>query len=210
MSPGALPSRGLVFQLVCRFHRYWANSSKSTVWPKMESCFQDGACSVSSFSSRCEEAPSMKKSQGWMCGCTEVQLPPCGTSTPWMWGQGAHSLPWQASWGWCTGALSCAVWKHVDNWELCCGSWINRGKGSTSRDLFNLGLKQQGCPVMGGCVEMWSESKVERYVKRSLQFRASSPPRPCLTAMWVRAAELDRHGLPSRLTTSMSLWQQFN
>ena len=37
---------GLVFQLVCRFHRYWAYSSKSTVQPKMESCFQDGACSV--------------------------------------------------------------------------------------------------------------------------------------------------------------------
>ena len=45
-SSGALPSRGLVFQLVCHFHRYWAYSSKSTVWPKMESCFQDGACSV--------------------------------------------------------------------------------------------------------------------------------------------------------------------
>ena len=37
---------GLIFQLVCRFHRYWAYSSKSTVQPKMESCFQDGACSV--------------------------------------------------------------------------------------------------------------------------------------------------------------------
>ena len=36
-SPGALPSRGLVSQLVCRFHRYWAYSSKSTVRPKMES-----------------------------------------------------------------------------------------------------------------------------------------------------------------------------
>ena len=48
-SPGALPSGGLVFQLVCRFHRYWAYSSKSTVRPKMESCFQDRACSVSSF-----------------------------------------------------------------------------------------------------------------------------------------------------------------
>ena len=46
MSPGALPSRGLVFQLVCRVHRYWAYSSKSTVRPKTESCFQDGACSV--------------------------------------------------------------------------------------------------------------------------------------------------------------------
>ena len=49
MSPGALPSAGLVFQLVCHFHRYWAYSSKSTVWPKMESCFHDRACSVSSF-----------------------------------------------------------------------------------------------------------------------------------------------------------------
>ena len=37
---------GLVFQLVCRFHKYWAYSSKSTVQPKMESCFRDGACSV--------------------------------------------------------------------------------------------------------------------------------------------------------------------
>ena len=45
-SPGALPSRGLVLQLVCCFHRYWAYSSNSTVQPKMESCFQDGACSV--------------------------------------------------------------------------------------------------------------------------------------------------------------------
>ena len=40
---------GLVFQVVCRFYRYWAQSSKSTVQPRMESCFQDGACSVSSF-----------------------------------------------------------------------------------------------------------------------------------------------------------------
>ena len=48
-SPWALPSGGLVFQLVCCFHRYWANSSKSTVQLKMESCFQDRACSVSSF-----------------------------------------------------------------------------------------------------------------------------------------------------------------
>ena len=30
-------------------HRYWAYSSKSTVQPKMESCFQDGACSVCFF-----------------------------------------------------------------------------------------------------------------------------------------------------------------
>ena len=37
---------GLVFQFVCCFHRYWAYSSKSTVWPKMESCFQDRACFV--------------------------------------------------------------------------------------------------------------------------------------------------------------------
>ena len=45
-SPGALPSGGLVFQLVRRFHRYCEYSSKSTVRPKMESCFQDDACSV--------------------------------------------------------------------------------------------------------------------------------------------------------------------
>ena len=45
-SPGAFPSGCLVFQSVCHFHRYWAYNSKSTVWPKMESCFQDGACSV--------------------------------------------------------------------------------------------------------------------------------------------------------------------
>ena len=37
---------GLVFQLVCRFPRYWAYGSKSIVQPKMESGFQDGACSV--------------------------------------------------------------------------------------------------------------------------------------------------------------------
>ena len=43
---GALPSGGLVFQLVHRFHRYWAYRSKSTVQPKIEFCFQDGACSV--------------------------------------------------------------------------------------------------------------------------------------------------------------------
>ena len=55
MSPGALScvcvggwgvGGSLVFKLVCRFHRYWAYSSVSTVWPKMKSCFQDGACSV--------------------------------------------------------------------------------------------------------------------------------------------------------------------
>ena len=38
--------RGSGFPLVCRFHRYWAYSSKSTVQPNMESCFQGGACSV--------------------------------------------------------------------------------------------------------------------------------------------------------------------
>ena len=43
-STGALPSRGLVFPLVCCFHRYWAYSSKSTVQSKIESCFQDKAC----------------------------------------------------------------------------------------------------------------------------------------------------------------------
>ena len=48
-SPGAPPSWGSDFLLVCRFHRYWAYSSKSRVSPKMESCFQDTACSVSSF-----------------------------------------------------------------------------------------------------------------------------------------------------------------
>ena len=48
-SPRALPSGGLVFQLVCHFHRYWAYSSKSTFQPKMESCFQNRACSVSYF-----------------------------------------------------------------------------------------------------------------------------------------------------------------
>ena len=46
MSPEALPSGGLVFQLVCHFRRYWPYSSKSTVRPKMESCFQDRACFV--------------------------------------------------------------------------------------------------------------------------------------------------------------------
>ena len=51
MSPGALPSRGLVFQLMCCFHRYWAYSSKSTVRPEMVSCFQDGGSSVSFFTS---------------------------------------------------------------------------------------------------------------------------------------------------------------
>ena len=54
MSPGAFPWQGwgggcLVFQLTCHIHRYWAYSSKSTVWPKVESCFQDGTCSVFSF-----------------------------------------------------------------------------------------------------------------------------------------------------------------
>ena len=61
-SPGSLPSggRGLVFQLVYRFHRYWAYSSKSTVWPKMESCYQDRACSVSSFNIKVINAYSYK------------------------------------------------------------------------------------------------------------------------------------------------------
>ena len=59
-SPGALPFRGLVFQLVCHFHRYGAYSSKSTLHPKTESCFQDGACSVSSFKS-IQNAPSKYK-----------------------------------------------------------------------------------------------------------------------------------------------------
>ena len=49
-SPGALPSAGLVFQLVCRLHRSWAYSSKSTVRSKIESCFPDRGCSASSLS----------------------------------------------------------------------------------------------------------------------------------------------------------------
>ena len=49
--PWALASGGLVFQLVCHFHTYWTYSSKSTIWPKMESCLQDRACSVSPFTS---------------------------------------------------------------------------------------------------------------------------------------------------------------
>ena len=35
-STGALPSGGVVFPLVCHFHRYWAYSSKSTVQPKID------------------------------------------------------------------------------------------------------------------------------------------------------------------------------
>ena len=46
MSPGVFHPGGLVFQLVYNFHRYWAYSSKSAVQPKIDSCFQDGACSV--------------------------------------------------------------------------------------------------------------------------------------------------------------------
>ena len=38
MSPGALPTGDQVI--------YWAYSSKFIVLPKMESCFQDGACPV--------------------------------------------------------------------------------------------------------------------------------------------------------------------
>ena len=49
-SLGALSCRGLVFQLICRFHRYWAYSAKSADRPKMESCFQHRTYSVSSFS----------------------------------------------------------------------------------------------------------------------------------------------------------------
>ena len=40
-SAEAPSSRGSGFPLICHFHRYWAYSSKSTVRPKMESCFQD-------------------------------------------------------------------------------------------------------------------------------------------------------------------------
>ena len=43
---GSFTRGDLVFQFACHFHRYRAHRSKSTVWPKMESCFQDGTCSV--------------------------------------------------------------------------------------------------------------------------------------------------------------------
>ena len=39
-SPGARPSWGLVFQMVCRFHRCWAFSSKSTVRPRWSPAFK--------------------------------------------------------------------------------------------------------------------------------------------------------------------------
>ena len=48
-SPQGSSFREPGFPVVCHFQRYWADSSKSTVQPKMESCFQDRACSVSSF-----------------------------------------------------------------------------------------------------------------------------------------------------------------
>ena len=48
-SPQGSSFRDPGFPVVCHFQRYWADSSKSTVQPKMESCFQDRACSVSSF-----------------------------------------------------------------------------------------------------------------------------------------------------------------
>ena len=66
-SPGALPSRVLVFQLVCHFHRYQAYSSKSTVRPKMESCFQDRACSVSSFR-------TISNPKRWCCESTALNM----------------------------------------------------------------------------------------------------------------------------------------
>ena len=74
-SPGALPSRGLVFQLVYCFHRYWAYSSKSTVWPKMEPCFQDRACSVSSFMLRLLSIELMMSSNHLILCCPLFLLP---------------------------------------------------------------------------------------------------------------------------------------
>ena len=41
--------QGPGFLVGMSFHRYWAYSSKSTVPPELESCFQDGACSVCFF-----------------------------------------------------------------------------------------------------------------------------------------------------------------
>ena len=88
-SPGALPSGGLVFQMVCRFHRYWAYSSKSTVRPKMESCFQDRACFVSSFSqisfptlfsSFVDQVPMSLKGHG-LQGCPIAVVCPCSGNT---------------------------------------------------------------------------------------------------------------------------------
>ena len=46
MSPGALPSGGLVFQLVCSFPQILGIELKVHSSAQMESCFQGGACSV--------------------------------------------------------------------------------------------------------------------------------------------------------------------
>ena len=83
MSPEALPSRGLVFQLVCHFHRYWAYSSKSTVQSKMESCYQVRACCVCFLlqgnvpeitqlrSENTEKSGKLPKITQFRCGTTE-------------------------------------------------------------------------------------------------------------------------------------------
>ena len=75
MSPRALPSGGLVIQLVCRFHRYWAHSSKSTVWPKMESIFQDGACSL--FPPSVPQAPEPLGFRSCLTPTRDQTLVPC-------------------------------------------------------------------------------------------------------------------------------------
>ena len=85
-SPGALPSGGLVFQLVCGFRRYWSFSSKSTVRPRMEPAFK---IEPVLFPPSAEvQIPFLKGPQARMWG---QELLHCGKS-------GEHTAPEEAAW----------------------------------------------------------------------------------------------------------------
>ena len=62
-SPGALPS-GACFSSWFVISIDTGQIAKSTNWPKMESCFQDRACSVSSFRSTVQDATESNVSMG--------------------------------------------------------------------------------------------------------------------------------------------------
>ena len=68
--------------MVLHFHRYWVCSSKSTVRPKMESCFQDEpVLSVSSFNKRLVSPGKNSKAHSLSC-LSSVQFSSVAQSCP--------------------------------------------------------------------------------------------------------------------------------
>ena len=172
MSPVALPSGGLVFHLVC-FHRYWACGSKFTVWPMMESCFQNGACSVSSFTGWTRRCGTHVALLGSLLSLLTLEFE--GTSSLWI---QAHPLcvwgPPGFIWDLCKGffpvqALLC-MWVCLWHFSLILRSdhfnqsWLKMplawflGRGVSDMGASQMAQWVKNLPEMQEMPELWAWS----------------------------------------------------